>query len=205
MEYARLHGIARDHLTEPVGYLELIEMQELANGSICDDSDLPRFDFGPEIKVEERLTCSKEAALLISSIARETPPEEIKAITAPFFNPPRRNKTKLELPLLKTDHESECKNFASREGFEIGLHNVKLPLEAVNEENYEGLSFPSHFWDIGPKVMEEIKVEKLGVTREAMTFLAECIRMEWTEEDEKDMWNTTQTYQRVSLGPESTA
>jgi len=63
-------------------------------------------------------------------------------------------RAKLELPLIKTDHEMDCKNFARRDDFEIKLCDIKLPLEMVDEENNEGLAWPSRFASLEQKSWE---------------------------------------------------
>ncbi|KAE9371387.1 hypothetical protein N431DRAFT_410045 [Stipitochalara longipes BDJ] len=106
-------------------------------------------------------------------------------------------RAKLELPLLKTDHEADYKNFAKRDDFEIKLCDIKLPLETVIEENNEGLVWPSRFSCMGAEVLEKLKQEKISVSRDDMTCLQNALKHGWTEEDDRNLWKSEQRYKRA--------
>jgi hypothetical protein len=203
LQYARVNGLARDHLAGSLVFAELARLQTAVQHGVADDSELRRFDFGSELKVEERVTISKEGASLLSSIAREEGSEAIDAFVRPMLGARSEiRRTRLELPLLKTDHETDCKHFARRDDFEIKLQDVKLPLEMVNEESNEGLIWPSRFSALGVEVLEELKREKISVSKDVIFYLQTSLKHSWTEEDDMDLWNREQKYKRVSrLGP----
>jgi len=199
LEYARLNGLSRDYLADQLVFSELAKLQTAVQHDLTDDSDLQQFEFGNELKVEERVTISKEGAKLLSSIAQAETCEEIDALMLRMLKTrtvPKR--TKLELPLLKTDHETDCKNFARREDFEIKLCDIKFPLEVVIEENNEGLVWPSRFSCLGAEVLEKLKQEKINVSKDDMIYLQAALKHDWTEEDERNLWNSEQKYKRVS-------
>jgi len=199
LEYARLNGLARDYLADQLVFSELAKLQTAVQRDLTDDSDLQQLDFGNELKVEERITISKEGARLLSSIAQVETCEEIDALTLPLLKTRSiLKRAKLELPLLKTDHETDCKNFARREDFEIQLCDIKLPLEMVIEENNEGLVWPSKFSCLGAKVLEKLKQEKISVSKDDLVYLQSALKHGWTEEDDRDLWRSEQKYKRVS-------
>ncbi|KAJ5042237.1 uncharacterized protein L3040_004791 [Drepanopeziza brunnea f. sp. 'multigermtubi'] len=196
--YARQHGLCRDYLQAPLGWSDLQDLQRKAAGAVYEDSNLPLFNFGAELKIEERLTCSKEAAVILSWVANETFAKDGDALINAHFNAPSSNRIqKLELPLLRTDHETDCRDFANREGFEIKLRDVKLPLEAVRDE--EGLDWTSKFAHLGAEVSQELKQERIGITRDTMSFLQQSLAVFLTEDDEKSLWDTQQTYKRKTI------
>ncbi|KAK6579706.1 hypothetical protein PZA11_007942 [Diplocarpon coronariae] len=201
LEYARQNGLSRDYLGEPLGFPELRELQCRADCEVRDDNNLPSLDLGAEIQIEERLVCSKEAALLLSWVAHEAHVQEIEALVDAYCNTPSSiRKMKIDLPLLRTDHEADCRSFASRDGFEVKLGDVKFPLEAVG--GGEGFDWALKFANHGTELVKELKHEKLGVTRDAMTYLQEIPKTVWTEEDEKNLWDREQSYKRKAvLGP----
>ncbi|KAH6723079.1 hypothetical protein BKA61DRAFT_533847 [Leptodontidium sp. MPI-SDFR-AT-0119] len=106
-------------------------------------------------------------------------------------------KKKLELPLLSTDVDTDCRNFASRKGFDIKLRDIKLPLEAVAEG--EGFDWIKQYESLGTEILRDLKAEKIGVTRDAMAFLQSCVNIAWTEEDISQLWDREQTYKRQDL------
>jgi hypothetical protein len=197
LQYARSNGLARDHVADELAFSELAKLQKAIQQDLTDDSELHQFDFGSELKVEERVTISREGAKLLSSIAEETV-EAIDTVILPMFKTKSMIKrTKFELPLLKTDHETDCKNFARRDDFEIKLCDIKLPLEMVNEENNEGLVWTSRFSSLGTHVLEELKREKISVSKDDMVHLQNALKHPWTVEDDMNLWNSEQKYKRV--------
>ncbi|KAH7411171.1 hypothetical protein BKA64DRAFT_375362 [Cadophora sp. MPI-SDFR-AT-0126] len=200
LEYARQNGLSQDYLASNLGFPELKQIQEDLAGYVDIETNLPSFDFGGEVKVEERLSCSKDAATLLAWVAREHSSNEIDALMAPFFKETNSRNKKLELPLLLSDADCDCRKFASREGFEMKLRDVKLPLEAVGER--EGFHWTKQYENLGTTILQNLKAEKLGVTREAMAFLQACANVTWTEEDETQLWRREQSYKRrTALNP----
>ncbi|KAF8853706.1 hypothetical protein BDZ45DRAFT_657595 [Acephala macrosclerotiorum] len=102
----------------------------------------------------------------------------------------------LELPLLRSNHETDCKAFASREGFDITLQDVKLPLELVDDEKNEGLSWPSRFWEMGLETLQKLKAEKLSISKNTFMFINDCLKDDWSEDDAKALWDDEQKYKK---------
>ncbi|KAH7355140.1 hypothetical protein BKA65DRAFT_394896 [Rhexocercosporidium sp. MPI-PUGE-AT-0058] len=103
-------------------------------------------------------------------------------------------KKKLDLPLLRSDVDSDCRKFASREGFDIKPRDIRLPLEPVAEG--EGFDWIKQYENVGTEIMQNLRAEKIGVTRDAMAFLQSCGNMAWTDEDEIQLWAREQTFKR---------
>ena len=93
--------------------------------------------------------------------------------------------------------------FARREGFETQLRDVKLPLEVLDEETNGGLTFSASLWDKGTKLLDELKRAKLEVSKETLMCLQDILKNDWTEEDEKAVWTSGQTYRKVISSPEA--
>jgi hypothetical protein len=108
----------------------------------------------------------------------------------------------LELPLLKTDHALDCRSFANRYGFEIQLIDVKLPLEMVDDYSNEGLSFPSSMYCRGDEILDELKKERLVVSRETMEYLSAAIKPGWTDSDDTSLWEGLRNYKKACRVPE---
>lgn len=200
LEYARLNGLCRDHLAEPLPLLGHNLLAPPTFNGLSDDSDLPQFDIQGKdaFSTEERLTVSREAARLLASVAKEHSINSINSLVLPLLDCRRTKNLRVEFPLLRTDHESDCKRFAQRKGFELQLKDVKLPLEIVKEEDDEGLTFPSRLYSVGEEIMGKLKVEKLEVRKETMAYLQHTLKYTWFESDEKEFWDMLKTYKRVS-------
>lgn len=196
LDYARINFLARDHLAENYAEVEAIQQDVVLD--LLPDSHLPQFKLGKEIKVEERMSMSRDGAALLASIARAEGVEAIDSLIIPMLELKKSVATsKLELPLLRTHHKSDCKSFGKSEGFEIRLRDVRLPLEVVNEEAGQGLTWPARFWGIGSQVLEQLRAEKIGVSKNGMNCLQESLNVVWTGEDNQSLWNSEVEYKRV--------
>ncbi|RKF61032.1 putative nucleoporin nup49 [Erysiphe neolycopersici] len=202
LEYARTNMLSRDHKADQSGVLELenLCLQARQNEINLNDTLLPSFDFGLEIKVEERLQISKSAAMLIQSIKRmDVLNLEISQNILSFSGDQRVAKSfNLELPLLHSDHEADCRNFAYRDDFEIKIQDVKLPLEIIDKAGTHNLTLNPELWNLGPDLIEKLRREKLCVSRNTVSYLQEIIRKDlWTVVDEESMWNSQQKYKKL--------
>ncbi len=199
LTYARLNGLYRDYLSENLGFAEVKGLQWRVDGVLFDDAHLPQFSLGTGFKVEERIALPKDAAPLLAWVTREETKDEIDSLAAPILDGHLHSKKRrLELPLLRSDHEMDCRQFARREGFDVRLEDVKLPLEVVNDYNNEGLNWSADFCNLGSGLLEELKLEKIQVTKDAIIYLQESLNVIWTEDDDLNLWAGELPYQRVS-------
>lgn len=205
LEYARANALSRDYLKEELGLTDLSQLRSNVDGILTDASKLPQFDLGSPPKLEERLIVSKDAAFLLQSVIREESQDDIDNITSSLFNSTRHPARKLELPLLRSDHDTDCRLFASREGIDIKLEDVRLPLEMVDDEKNEGFVYPQKFWDIGPELLQKLKSEKLGASKQTLMYLTACMRPIWTEDDATELWDSEVKYKRVGIIPDYVA
>jgi hypothetical protein len=196
LEYARRNGLACNHLAEPIP-LPYASIPNGIDGGTTDDSHLYQLEF-PNCSTDERPPLSRDAAMLLAWVSAPEKEESIDSAALSLLGSGQSKKRHLELPLLKSDHEIDCKQFARREGFEIKLADVKLPLEMVDDEKDEGLVFPTKLWDKGSHIMEELKKEKLPVTKGTLTYLSVALKVEWDQDVEDQVWASVHTYKKVS-------
>ena len=198
LQYARENGLCCDHLQTPYHASNLNVFADYQNG-LLDDCHLQQFKLCAEINTDERLTASKEAALLIASVSREGTFEWVDDTVVQMITSSKHIVPRLELPLLKSDQETDCKTFARREGFEIKLQDIKLPLEMVDGENNGCIGFSPSLCNKGTEILEELKKERLEVSKDTLLYLQSILRSDWTDENEEKVWESTFTYQKVSI------
>lgn len=198
LEYARLHGLCRDYLSDTLAFEHIWRLQATCSEEINDDS-LPEFDFGPEPRLDERFSLSKDAARLLQAVAKQDTQETIDKLMFPMLGGSEIRNARVELPLLRSDHETDCRNFARRNGFEIKLQDVRFPLEVVDQEKNEAVGFPSSYWQLGDGIIEDLKQERLEVTRDTMAYLQKALTNTWSRKDDEELWQAEMTYKRVSL------
>src|ERR1700712_5700591 len=78
LEYARLNGLAYNHISEPIPLPYHATSPPHISSNITDDSQLYQFKF-PDCSTDERLTVSKDAAHLIAWVSKTERPEVIES------------------------------------------------------------------------------------------------------------------------------
>jgi hypothetical protein len=201
LEYARLNGLSKDYLSEEMPYYQYEALLKGIPNDLTSDAHLPQFDPLVDINTDERLTVSKDAARHLAYVSQGETPDYINSIILPLLESKEVKSTRVELPLLRADHELDCREFAKKEGFEIELKDIRLPMEDLDIENDEGLEFPAKFMTLGTETMEALQREKMEVTRETLVYIQNALKVNWTEEDQQQLWKSVQTYERVSFLP----
>lgn len=165
LEYARYHGLTIDHCA-------IHPLQSIADTrSLPDTQDSPKLfeiDASCGSLAPERLSVSKEAAALLSSI-RETPPGDCEFDVSLLTNPRRVRNLKMEIPLLLTDPALDLRDF--REQAIPDLAAEHLPLEKVDEELDEGLTWPLRYENLYRQAIEKSESEKPTYSRETLLYL----------------------------------
>ena len=173
LDYARFYGLISDHL-EPHP-LRRIAAGDTSHSLELDDDDDDDGLLPPNFPAcglpQERLTVDAGAAVMLSSVAAlaKVPPGRDNEV----INTHRIKDLKLELPLLRSDHEVDMLNF----GHQVlpDLEHEFLPLEAVNEEADEGLTWPSTCYQLPRKFANKSMSEKLCVSSNALAYLQETL------------------------------
>jgi hypothetical protein len=54
------------------------------------------------------------------------------------------------------------------------------------------------FLFLGAEVLEDLKQEKIGVSKDDMIHLRNALKYDWTEEDDRNLWKSEQKYKHAS-------
>ncbi|KAF5872449.1 putative nucleoporin nup49 protein [Botrytis fragariae] len=198
VELARSIGVSRDHQLDNTSVEILLLMQEDIHQSFSSDLDDNYLSLltTPEINTNERLSLSIGAARLLTSIAQNESQGSIDALPHQSLGPRDIRNLRIEIPILRTDHDFDVKGFARRDEFEVRPQDIRLPLELLSIENNEGLGFPSDFYDSETEAFETIVNEKIEVTRYSMTYLQTALKATLTIENEQEIWERERTHPR---------
>jgi hypothetical protein len=178
VRYARHYGICYDYRKEsPFCKLQDVDL-------VDDGTTLPELpDFIPptvEPPTDSKLRLSQQASKLLISATTPPPPPNWSTLLLDNQKPQPK---KLELPLLSTDHEKDVRKFLPKHGLET--EDINFPLETLNEENDEGLSWPPSVRKLCAQWDRDIAHEKLQISRESLHLLECAMRDTWDEEDHK--------------------
>ncbi|KAF2279047.1 uncharacterized protein EI97DRAFT_431268, partial [Westerdykella ornata] len=145
--------------------------------------------------IRERLTVSKDAALLLKSmLAMRAVPEDGLPLDSCWK---RMSPLNLELPLLHSDNETDLQEFGNTDV--PSFSNIRLPLETVDDEKDEGLGWPAAYLEY-PKIHDaECQAEKLAVSRGVLLFLQKVIHDDWGQTDIVDLVHGGQSGKRLGV------
>ena len=171
IEYARFYGLTYDHLQDSP--LQGLSLPENSASLLDDPPELVHIELTDVKVAEERLTLDAGAASFLSFITESinrppTPSDEDLGI-----HRHRIRRMKLELPLLRTDHEIDVIRFASP--IVPDLENEFLPTETVDTEEDEGLEWPSSFRALPDKFSNILKSEKIGASKDDFLYLQKTV------------------------------
>lgn len=172
LEYARFYGLAHDHRkTCPLA--DLGHTDRLVDPPEDPPDDLPINESNGSLPAE-KLFFEKDVVALFAWIGTslsEEPPMFDENIE---FDVHRFRRMKLDLPLLRTDHEWDLIEFGPR--IDPDLENEFLPFETVDEEADEGFTWPSKYNGLPDEFFERSKSETLSVSNEALLYLRDSMR-----------------------------
>ena len=193
LEYARFYGLATDHRATPS------ILQQLADAAAT-----PHFDDYPGLfhidetngtPRRERFSIDDGAAVLLSSI-KDVEYNRAGSSYDDFLPDVHRVRNmKMELPLLHTDPELDLQQFRCK----VWPNFAKeyLPLEKVNEEQGEGLEWPSSYEKLPHQATVRSESEKLSVTRDDMRYLQNALKHNEEVDKYQIMEDDMKQYRRV--------
>lgn len=198
LEYAREQGICVDYTTELPRLVDIFV-------SLKDNNDQdPRDPFEDDFSnaattvhelMKERLALNKEAAFLLKSVLtlREPPPDDTLATDGR-----QTRDLKQELPVLETDAELDMLHFGTRVEPDFKDLRTRLPSEDLDEENDEGFEWPAKYCKYPAQCDAKIKNEKLAMTRDALMFLQNAVKDDFSLQDEERLM--AEELERRSVG-----
>ncbi|KAI9679385.1 MAG: hypothetical protein M1817_005407 [Caeruleum heppii] len=173
IEYARFHGLTSNHLAvDPLSSASLQPPWTSLIAAQDDPPDPPTLDSLASTASHERLSVGRDAVLLLASSRR--PPSHIDEHNIHTLTYQRIQDAKVELPLLATDHESDLYAFGPQ--IVPDLHHHGLPLENLQQDEDEGMSWPEFCHDRLEAQKLAVATEKFQGSRESLLLLQSCMK-----------------------------
>ena len=177
LQYARYYGIACDHTLdfENEVHFNIPSTSALLAGL----ADAPEPDLPRAISCCEKLNISKNAVSFLQNVF-----DLQKPLTEDFWSKIdlcRPKASRLELPLLRTDHDADVHHFEYQKGCEV-VEAVQCPT-IINAEQ-DGASLESEsFHDVRMGYDRLSRTEKLEVSPTDMLFLKDSITSDFSRTD----------------------
>ena len=195
IEYARFHGLVRDHRESPP--LERLDLSEDLGLSLDDPPELFHIDLNKVQLPQERWAVDAGAASLLSSIvesAQDPPPYSDQELG---IDRHRVRRMKQELPLLRSDHELDVSRF--RAPIVPDLENEFLPLETVDVEEDEGVEWPSSYYALPDEFTNKAKSEKIEVSQDGFLYLQQTLKYDLEGLEHGTFEYNDSPYKKVNL------
>lgn len=194
LEYARRYELTRKYDNDGISYGGLpVPTDDWFEWSFGFPSDANIMDSVTTL-TKERLAVSKEAAVLLRAVHDLQQAPAVQEPVADHYEWVRS--LKQELPILKTDNELDLLSFGSHAM--PASKDMKMPSEALDEENDEGLEWPTKYMTYPAQYDRQIKAEKLAVSREVLLHLQDALADRFTAEDAEEL--VEQSLQRKMVG-----
>ncbi|KAL8821598.1 MAG: hypothetical protein Q9223_000387 [Gallowayella weberi] len=168
LEYARYYGLSRNHLE--IDPLALVPQPEEALLQPQDESEplSQPLNAGLTTPPPERLTAVKEASTLLA-VTDSIQYHGCELEDVDLIPIHRTRNLKIELPLLRSDHEADMLDFVHY--IEPNLANEFIPFEKVDDEQDEGLGWPSYCHDWPEMFFQKAQSEKMNVAKDVVLYL----------------------------------
>ncbi|KAI9723955.1 MAG: hypothetical protein M1812_000673 [Candelaria pacifica] len=196
LEYARFHRLARDHRAlHPLSSSGMPTSSQNLMIDLGDPDDAPDVFLNPTSFENERLSFGKDEAMFLRSLMAE--PDKPALFESSPLDHKRYQRRKLELPILKTDHELDVRNFGRRITPDFG--SLNLPFEKVVEENDEGLTWPKSTYRLPKELLSNEEKGKLQYSRDAFLCLSMIIKDARTQDQDLYCMECTLGYRKKSM------
>lgn len=196
LEYARFHGLCSDFTLELSQCHKGVSIShEIFHMGFQDPQGAPLITNPAEELTKERLAVTKEAAMLLlkSTQSLAAAPHDLLPITS---GRKRIIDLKQEVPILRSDNELDLLEFGSV--VEPNFTDLKIPLEPIDDENDEGLEWPSKCLELPARCIQRAKGEKLEVSRDTLVYLQDALRDGHSPEDVENIKREALFHRTVS-------
>lgn len=170
LKYARFYDLTVDHrAADPLAAL-LIKNDTSA--LFEHDDYLFRIEDNADLDLDDRLVAGKHEALLLSSVT-EVSREPLRFDEMDQLDTHRIRNLMVETPILMTHHESDMRSF--QDPIVPDLANEHLPLEALDEDADEGLTWPSTYQQLPEKYTLMARKDHLEISLDGLSYLQVCL------------------------------
>lgn len=170
LDYARYYGISKNHLEVDPLQQGLVPPLDEPQPPLQLNTETPWLQLSPSITAppRERLTAVKEASALLA-VTHPKQYDDLVLDAVDLFPTYRIRQSKVELPLLRSDHEMDMRHFVHR--IEPNLAEEFIPFEKVDDEQDEGLEWPSYCYAWPDLYFRTAQNERLEVGRDVFAYM----------------------------------
>ncbi|KAI1877396.1 hypothetical protein JX265_003404 [Neoarthrinium moseri] len=176
-EYARGNGLSSDFEIDPLSLLTLPSHDSYDFSA--DDDSLHPLNI-PVVYFDEHPTLTKAAAQLLNQTMGRVA-EESNLQGRP--GTPSRCPPKLEPPLLRTDHEFDCRKLENQiqATQKAWVPDGAVPAEPLDSSQDESLEFPTFAYLYREDLLAVISKDRISISKETLEYLRSTVQSSWTD------------------------
>lgn len=209
--YARDNGLTIDSLL--FEWPQLVDgdqaiistLVDLGPGQLIETVQLQECLFRAIIPTTEQWQMSATSLQILQQVCGRCKTNEVVDLVSQqcFTETSTRRRLKLEIPVLRSDHGTDCLRLARRVNAfrKEPLPDHRLPLHPVEAEKGEGLEFPQSMVQMDKDQMKAVEEESLEVTRDTLVYLVQSLKSDMADRDRREFSENVSTYQGVSWDP----
>ncbi|KAL2015692.1 hypothetical protein VTK56DRAFT_5027 [Thermocarpiscus australiensis] len=206
-EYARCHDLTID--SRLLNWPRLLErdqflastIAELGPGQLVEGVQLQECLFRPIIPTPEQWQVPVKSLQILQQVCRGYREDEVANLRSQqcLSGTLKWKSLKSETPALRSDHGIDCRRLARRiKAFlKEPLPDHRLPLHPTDVDKGEGLEFPSIASEMDKEQMSTVETEQLEVNRDALVYLMQALKSNWTESQHLELVESSSAYQGV--------
>jgi hypothetical protein len=207
-EYARRSGLTIDSLL--LDWQQLVEHDQaiastvtvgLDAGQLIEGTQLQECLFRAIIPAAEQWQMRAASLQILQQVCRRSRDDELADLVAQQCFPETRkwDSLKLEAPVLRSDHGTDCRRLARRVKtfLKEALPDHRLPLHPVDMAQGEGLEFPESMARMDEGQMKVVEQESLEVTKGTLLYLMQTLKLDLADNDHWDFVESVSTYHGV--------
>lgn len=196
MQYAYENDLTSDYLLKSFSLTHILSplvqrtIPAVNDDGFTDHSHLTEAEIPNPVVLDKfkTLATTPDALRLIAEARRIQSEEEIRSLTEIVSSANKLKHMKLELPLLRTDNERDMSAFQQRylnhsKALIRSIKEHRLPLHPQSLVDGEGMELSSKARAECEMIQKNSEEEKVGVTKESLTYLFSLLKDEYTTED----------------------
>jgi hypothetical protein len=194
-QYAQANNLLTDSQVNPFSLLVNLSgtlprpTSDAGENSLTDDSSLPQFQL-PPLRLQEQLEIPKGSLDILDSALQFEELDAIDEAETPLarYDTHRRiARLKLELPILLSDPDEDCRELAKtiQEQRQPIVSSQIFPPERLNRVLDESLEFPNSAHAFREAINISVKHEKIDVSKGGLYRLACALEDDWCEDDNR--------------------
>lgn len=190
LQYAYQSNLITDHLMNPFSLAHLFgdlirtTIPPIGDDGFTDPTHLTELEV-PDIVLRENLSLPDSACRLICEAYHIPKDEEVEELSRSVLDSDRVRCLRVELPILRSDNDWAVRKFKRDRlaRLRVSIKDHNLPMDTPDSDAGEGMQLHENVRSESELLLQKTEGEKLGVTKGALIFLADQLKVDITRDD----------------------